>query len=284
MTRFAVLAALVLVLGPAFASEPGQPLDCSDWVILEPGISCTTLVPYPWSGVSPSAQQLAFGTKIDNNGNGLFFTTQITGPTACDIPSSRYIRRWDLVRTTPQGAETVLASFNERCVNGSGDLIEYPWYGFDATNGRLTLAYSNRSTTDAYAYAPQRIAFTGFATLFDVLQTFNPESSTLGFRVPYMPEGMGGADLFDTYWGNLGNPIDFTQAQPLQCGYPSTPPQVGDYLTVAATLPNPPAGQGRYYITAATYQGQTRYGRKRQGTVMSGRDPSVLPACVQPEN
>jgi len=33
----------------------------------------------------------------------------------------------------------------------------------------------------------------------------------------------------------------------------------------------------------ATYQGQTRYGRKRQGTAMSGRDPAVLPACVQPE-
>ena len=54
-------------------------------------------------------------------------------------------------------------------------------------------------------------------------------------------------------------------------------------LTIADTLPNPPAGTGRYYITAATYQGQTRYGRKRQGTVMSGRDPALLPVCVQPE-
>ena len=26
---------------PASASNPGEPLDCSDWVFLEPGLSCT---------------------------------------------------------------------------------------------------------------------------------------------------------------------------------------------------------------------------------------------------
>jgi hypothetical protein len=44
-----------------------------------------------------------------------------------------------------------------------------------------------------------------------------------------MPEGMAAADHFDTYWGTLAHPIDFTQAHPLQCGYPMTPPHVGDY-------------------------------------------------------
>ena len=38
---------------------------------------------------------------------------------------------------------------------------------------------------------------------------------------------------------------------------------------------------GEFYITAATYQGQTRYGRTRVGGVLSGRDPSVLPACSE---
>ena len=41
-----VVAAIVLAT-PARASEPGQPLDCSDWVFLEPGLTCTTLIPYP---------------------------------------------------------------------------------------------------------------------------------------------------------------------------------------------------------------------------------------------
>ena len=36
--------ALFLVL-PALASEPGQPLDCSDWGIDEPGITCSVMVP-----------------------------------------------------------------------------------------------------------------------------------------------------------------------------------------------------------------------------------------------
>ncbi len=75
---------------------------------------------------------------------------------------------------------------------------------------------------------------------------------------------------------------DWSQAQPLQCGYPATPPSVGDYLTLNDSLPDPPAGHGRYYVTAATYQGQTRYGRKASGGRLSGRDPGVLPACIQP--
>ena len=40
--------------------------------------------------------------------------------------------------------------------------------------------------------------------------------------------------------------------------YPSAAPQVGDYLTVADTVPTPAPGQGVYYVTAATYQGATR--------------------------
>jgi hypothetical protein len=94
-----------------------------------------------------------------------------------------------------------------------------------------------------------------------------------------MPEGMPAADHFDTYWGNLTKPIDFTQAHPLACDYPPAPPHVGDYLSVADTVPTPAAGQGVYYITSATYQGATRYGHKTTAGHLSGRDPAVLPAC-----
>jgi hypothetical protein len=124
------------------------------------------------------------------------------------------------------------------------------------------------------------MAIGGFPTLFDVVQTYTPPPSQLSFRVPYMPEGLGGADHFDTYWGPLTKPIDFTQAHPLQCGYPATPPHVGDYETVNDTLPTPTADSGYYYLTATTYQGQTRYGRKTSGGKLSGRDPSLLPACA----
>jgi hypothetical protein len=64
----------------------------------------------------------------------------------------------------------------------------------------------------------------------------------------------------------------------LQCSYPTTPPAVGDYLEVADTTPAP--GQGVYYVTAVTHQGQTRYGRKASGGVLSGREAGQLAACT----
>ena len=62
--------------------------------------------------------------------------------------------------------------------------------------------------------------------------------------------------------------------------YPAAPRHVGDFLTVADTVPAPAPGQGVYYVTAATYQGATRYGRKTTAGHLSGRDPAVLPACT----
>ena len=99
-----------------------------------------------------------------------------------------------------------------------------------------------------------------------------------------MPEGLPAADHFDTCYGPLVKPIDFSQAQGLQCDYPSSPPAVGDYLEVADTVPTPAPGEGVYYVTAVTHQGQTRYGRKASGGVMSGRDPAGLAACAMQEN
>ena len=52
-------------------------------------------------------------------------------------------------------------------------------------------------------------------------------------------------------------------------------------FTVADTLPTPGSNQGYYYVTAVTYQGETRYGRKGSSGVLSGRDPAMLPECVQ---
>ena len=51
-----------------------------------------------------------------------------------------------------------------------------------------------------------------------------------------MPEGLQYADYFDTYRGDLATVGGWSQAQPSQCGYPATPPSVGDYLTVEDTL------------------------------------------------
>ncbi len=61
MLRFCLTAVLLLSMIPAFASDPGQPLDCSDWELLQPGYSCSTWLAFPcaigdelcWLGASP---------------------------------------------------------------------------------------------------------------------------------------------------------------------------------------------------------------------------------------
>ena len=41
----------------------------------------------------------------------------------------------------------------------------------------------------------------------------------------------------------------------------------------------PAPGTGYWYVTAAIYQGERRYGRKANGGVLSGRNPGLLPVC-----
>ena len=64
----------------------------------------------------------------------------------------------------------------------------------------------------------------------------------IGFRVPYMPEGNQYADFFDTYTGDLATVGDWSQLQPLACGYPATAPSVGDYLTGCRYVGGPSTG------------------------------------------
>jgi hypothetical protein len=145
---------------------------------------------------------------------------------------------------------------------------------FDRSNGRLLLPLQSDPPRNHWVAGIE-----GFTTTFEILQTFTPTASEISFRVPYMPEGFQYADYFDTYWGDLSTVGDWSQAQPLQCGYPPSPPSVGDYLTISDALPPLELGQGRYFVTAVTHQGQTRYGRRSSGGRLSGRDAAALPGC-----
>ena len=58
MKNAAVFTVLVLPIAvvlalPCFASDPGQPLDCSDWVFVESGLSMSPVVPYPCPVLGP---------------------------------------------------------------------------------------------------------------------------------------------------------------------------------------------------------------------------------------
>jgi hypothetical protein len=281
--RCAAVLFLAFACSGAFASEPGQPLDCRDWVFLTPGLSCApwvaancAAIPQPSSFCTPNLSSAVF----DNEGRQYAFRTISGGASCCAQPGvCNPCNRFAVVRY--DGANESIVAYLDTRPNGAGgvDTLSASPVGvdFDRNGGRLILWLASESNGDHSQWAA---AIGGFSPLFDVLQSFTPQAAAFGFRVPYMPEAMAGADHFDTYWGNLAHPIDFTQAHPLQCGYPAAAPHVGDYLTVADTVPTPSPGQGVYFVTSATYQGASRYGRNATAGHLSGRDPALLPACT----
>jgi hypothetical protein len=284
-----LLCTVGLGLTPSYASEPGQPLDCSDWVISEPGISCREIRE---CGVEATTGNVDFpcynlsGSGIDTEGAVLGLERVEPADLLC---GGNRLGRLDF-RSFGNNVDRSLGSVSERCVNPARsclDKIAMQNRAFDPSNGRLYVwfrSYQDNSGSCGDGWPPfydrQWLAvFEGFTTTFEILQTYTP-SASLGFRVPYMPEGLPAADHFDTYYGPLVKPIDFSQAQGLQCDYPATPPVIGDYLEVADSVPMPAPGRGYYYVTAVTHLGQTRYGRKASGGVLSGRDPALLSACT----
>jgi len=299
--RFALLFVAVAAIAPAWASEPGQPLDCSDWVFLEPGLSCTVYAPR--GALTTSSPFLAKGSNKATDNNGRFLLVKY--PLACNDALQGFVRT-ELVRFDGATEQTIGYIEDRQGIPGAEDRIRprnsellgicngaYATdlgenISFDAINGRLLIPLESLCTRGADIAACTHYrgewwiaSIEGFASTFEILQTYTPIPSTIGFRVPYMPEGFPAADYFDTYYGDLATVGDWSQAQALRCGYPSTPPSVGDYLTVADTLSDPAPGTGRYYVTAVHHQGEVRFGRKSSGGVLSGRDPATLPACLQ---
>ena len=268
--RLLVLVGLVLGLSGVEASEPGQPLDCSDWVFHEPGLTCQEIIDCGGAAGDVGCLFTVAHGVYDNQGRLIQriatspLTTQGTGS-------------WALMQVDT-AQPVVIATIDSR----ESDKIRIDGFAFDAVNGALavTLHVLCDSPTGC-EYAPNRwvALISGFTPLFDALQTYQPALAGTSFRVPRHPEGLRAADHFDTYAGILSS-SDFRQMQPLRCNYPSTIPAVGDLLQVADTLPEPPLGDGFFFVTATTYQGRVRYGRQSNDGQLSGRDPSLLPECV----
>jgi hypothetical protein len=294
--KHAAVLAVAFAFSVVFASDPGRPLDCSDWVFMEPGYACVR----QFGGTGTQSPGELSPVQFDNTGRLFRFGPSVAIGT-CGPGQEAFVTHRSTIEWRNGESWQVFAYVDDRCVTpasevwadrirpagpNDGGMPFHRALAFDPASGRmlLSLLSSCESGQDCSAYpvgtGDYWVAYiSGFATMFDILQTFTPQPAALGFRVPYMPEGMAGAGHFDTYWGDLAHPIDFTQAQPLQCGYPAAPPHVGDYLTVADTVPTPAPGQGVYYVTSVTYQGATRYGRKTTAGQLSGRDPTLLPVC-----
>ena len=283
-----VLFGLVALSSISEASQPGQPLDCSDMVFLEPGYSCELLVPTENQGTWDVG---GTGRAIDNEGRLLAVCTQHLG----FFPHCGDLNRTEILRLEGNSVQTIgyiddrladcqtLWPSAPHCVDtaharGGGGICYC--VQFDPLTGRLLFS-SSWPAVDGLR-DPFRFSISGFSTLFDVIDSYVPTSGSLGFRVPNRPDALRAADRFDTYWGNVTKPLDLAQAHPLQCAYPDHQPQVGEYLTYLDTAPTPEPGQAIYYLTSVTYQGQTRAGRKALDGWLSGRDATSLPPCVPP--
>lgn len=276
------IAAIWVMLGSTsvFASGIGQPVDCDDWAFEQTGLACTDWQPYPCDGGYCSNE----GTTsfFDNQGRLLTLETSLL-PDNC-LLGRREIR---VEATAPDGSVTVLARLRDTCNNDVHDQVLPEFVAapllFDDKKGTLLVKVFLRSRVRSpgspiYPEGRRVFEISGFTPAFEVFQSYSPLTSW-SLRVPPMPEALSSASFFDTYYGDLATVGDWSRAQPLQCGYPATPPAPGDYLTVGDPLPELAPGQGRYYITAVNYQGQRRYGRKSEGGVLSGRDSAALPGC-----
>ena len=191
--------------------------------------------------------------------------------------------RNELNRICTDRLKETVAHIDERCFDlGSSDqdstFLEP--LSFDLNHGAVVLKLDSISPGGIrYPNNITILKLSGFAAQYEVLQTYTPPSGPISFTVPAHPEGFERADWFDTYYIPLTHPLDWSLAQPLQCGYPTGAPDPGDYLTVADTAPPLSPGQGYFYVTAVNYNGERRYGRQRVGGVLSGRDPALLPEC-----
>ncbi len=304
MLRFCLPLVLMLSLFPALASELGEPLSVEDWEVLDPTLSITLWSPRVtgctagFDRFEPLACDFGIAgdgdgaaTAVDAVGNTWRWRKDRTTDTGGNPLSCNVWPRFDIeiIRCDDAQQCSVVARLSDRCSNGAGgdrrDAAVAKGFWLDVTNGALYLNYESWDPPNGNSYVKGQevIQIGNLPTLFAVSQSFVPSTSQVGFRVPYMPEGFPAADWFSAFYGDLATVGDWSQAQPLQCAYPTPMPTVGEFLSVADTLPAPSPGTGRYYVTSVNYQGQVRYGRKAINGVLSGRDPAVLPACVPRE-
>jgi hypothetical protein len=159
------------------------------------------------------------------------------------------------------------------------------WYrpsaSFDATNGRIVIE-ARGEVYDSTGHLMDKkvglVAIDGLPKMFDTLMTFTP-GGALSALNPGLPDGFRSVDAMQIWTGDVRSMPDWSQAQPLAC-MAATSPTPGQIVTVPDTLPNPPVGHGRYYLTATVSGTDRRLGRQYVNGAFSARNPTGLPICT----
>ena len=89
------------------------------------------------------------------------------------------------------------------------------------------------------------LTISGLPKMFDTLLTFVPPGQTISLLTPAYPDGFRSADSFQLWAGDVRTLPDWSRATAVSC-VAAAPPQPGQLVSVADTLPDPAAGQARY--------------------------------------
>ncbi len=295
---FCLNAIAITVAVPTYAQLPSI---AEGVVALSPGVTVgvlretsTTATPGYCSANPPPLE------CIINNGGGYYLGTSPLFPIGVDAVGSAYqflisgptsFGDGDgtlMQRIRPDGTtEDVARFYRVRCQDLSCNPESFfyfvtPLY-LDLTNGRILVPMyrSLRQTLPKDQEIDGTVGIleiSGLPKLFDTFLTFVPSGQAVSAVTPAHPDGFRSTDAMQVWAGDVRTLPDWSQAQPVTCNAAttSTPGQV---ITVADTLPDPPVGHGRYYLTASVNGLNRRLGRQYVNGAFSARDPSTLAVC-----
>jgi hypothetical protein len=278
---------LVSVFG--FAPCAGQSPSILDAVrILDPALQVSVAAHIPTSACIGSSPWFCDSTYY--NGDKLAIGVDAAG-NHYSLTSARILQEtnqdtyyFSLQRLDTAGVMTDIAYlYSRRCRNAPiqctyQDIFEYRLTPLlDVTNGRiligLRVTYIGSGEQDN-----GMVAISGLPTLFDTLLTFVPSGQALKAVMPAHPDGFRSADSVQIWVGDVRTLPDWSLAEPLSCAAAMNPSPY-QVVTVPDTLPEPPVGHGRYYLTADVSGPDRRLGRQYVDDAFSARDPSTLPIC-----
>jgi hypothetical protein len=155
-------------------------------------------------------------------------------------------------------------------------------FQFDVTNGKILFtSYHTQNYQSAGCPLPTTVGLieiSGLPKLFDTFVTFVPGGGAISVLTPALPDAFRTADSLQVWTGNVRSMPDWSQAQPLAC-MAAQSPTPGQLVSVPDTLPDPPVGQGRYYLVASQNGADRRLGRQYVNGAFSARQPAGLPEC-----
>ena len=155
MRMLVVVAALLIplqVADPAFATDPGTPMDCSD-LELAPGLSCTRVDGPVMFGSSQSV--------LDNDGRLLRIglgSNDDDLETIGSCGSSRLVRSALLWLNDADGSQEPIVTVRSRCLDAATSRIEYARFGgvfFHAAPGSLLVGAGSFCTNNLGAVCPE---------------------------------------------------------------------------------------------------------------------------------